>query len=72
LEPEENQEVVERVLLDNQEFQLTDMREALESLRSAGEFRGDVESLVAGKYLRTLPGVHPCEGFFAAILSRCD
>jgi 16S rRNA C967 or C1407 C5-methylase (RsmB/RsmF family) len=25
---------------------------------------------VAGPYLRTIPGVHPCDGFFAAILER--
>jgi 16S rRNA C967 or C1407 C5-methylase (RsmB/RsmF family) len=27
-------------------------------------------SAVQGKYLRTLPGVHPCEGFFVAVLRR--
>jgi 16S rRNA (cytosine967-C5)-methyltransferase len=73
LEPEENEEVVQRALLDNRGFQLMEMREELETLRSTGEFVwGDLESLVAGKYLRTLPGIHPCEGFFAAILRRCD
>jgi len=29
-----------------------------------------LESLTSGPYLRTIPGVHPCDGFFAAILQR--
>jgi hypothetical protein len=29
-----------------------------------------VDSLVKGPYLRTLPGGHPCDGFFAAILEK--
>ena len=28
------------------------------------------ESLCAGPYLRTIPGLHPCDGFFAAVLER--
>jgi 16S rRNA C967 or C1407 C5-methylase (RsmB/RsmF family) len=30
----------------------------------------DADSLVAGPYLRTIPGKHPCDGFFAAIIER--
>ena len=30
----------------------------------------DPASLIDGPYLRTLPGVHPCEGFFAAMIER--
>jgi 16S rRNA C967 or C1407 C5-methylase (RsmB/RsmF family) len=30
----------------------------------------DVDSLLAGPYLRTIPGEHPCDGFFAAIIER--
>jgi len=29
----------------------------------------DVESLTSGPYLRTLPGTHPCDGFFAAMIT---
>jgi 16S rRNA C967 or C1407 C5-methylase (RsmB/RsmF family) len=25
---------------------------------------------VSGDFLRTLPGVHPCDGFFAAIFEK--
>jgi 16S rRNA C967 or C1407 C5-methylase (RsmB/RsmF family) len=32
-------------------------------------FKGP-SSLTIGPYLRTLPGVHACDGFFAAILER--
>jgi hypothetical protein len=27
-------------------------------------------SLLAGPYLKTIPGVHPCDGFFAALIER--
>jgi 16S rRNA C967 or C1407 C5-methylase (RsmB/RsmF family) len=28
------------------------------------------KTLLRGKYLRTLPGIHPCDGFFAAVLTK--
>ncbi len=34
--------------------------------------RVDADSMVSGDVLRTLPGVHPCDGFFAAVLERRD
>ena len=30
----------------------------------------DLDSLVSGQFLRTIPGVHPCDGFFVAILQK--
>jgi len=40
-------------------------------LQSNGELAWkDIDSLITGPYLRTIPGVHPCDGFFAAILER--
>jgi hypothetical protein len=30
----------------------------------------DAASLTRGPYLRTLPGVHPCDGFFGAIIEK--
>ena len=72
LEREENQDVVEEVLRDNDGFQLRDCRDELQSLRSTGELVCDVESLVSGKFLRTTPGVQPCDGFFAAVVERVD
>ncbi len=71
LEPEENSEVVERALETDALFRLVDCRNELEELRASGELVcEDVESLVSGPYLRTIPGVHRCDGFFAAILEK--
>jgi 16S rRNA (cytosine967-C5)-methyltransferase len=68
LEREENADVVEEVLLDNPAYQLRDCREELERLRETGELVwNNLDSLLSGRFLRTLPGVHPCDGFFAAI-----
>ena len=76
LESEENEEVIERVLAaegarENSGFRLLDCRAELQRLKDEGELMGaDISSLTSGPYLRTLPGVHPCDGFFAAILQK--
>jgi 16S rRNA (cytosine967-C5)-methyltransferase len=71
LEPEENQAVVEEVLHGDSRFILLDCRAELETLKSNGELATtDLDSLLDGKYLRTVPGVHPCDGFFAALINR--
>jgi len=71
LEPEENQQVVEGSLAADTSFHIRDCRVELEELQSAGELAWkDLESLISGAYLRTIPGVHPCDGFFAAILEK--
>jgi 16S rRNA (cytosine967-C5)-methyltransferase len=63
--------VIEEVLRDSSGFELRDCREELERLRSAGELVwSDPESLLSGKFLRTIPGVQPCDGFFAAMVER--
>jgi 16S rRNA (cytosine967-C5)-methyltransferase len=71
LEKEENENVVEQALVENHSFRLLDCRAELERLKAAGELIWrDPASLTSGPYLRTIPGVHPCDGFFAAILER--
>ncbi len=71
LEREENEDVVEGVLAGNSEFRVVDCKNELQHLHQQGELIwSDVSSLTRGPYLRTLPGVHPCDGFFAAILER--
>ena len=71
LEPEENEAVVDEVLRTGQEFQLRDCRGHLERLRHSHELSiGDVGELLNGPYLRTIPGLHPCDGFFAAVFER--
>ncbi len=43
----------------------------LQRSREAGELVwNDLESLLNGKFLRTLPGVQPCDGFFAAVIEK--
>ena len=71
LEPEENVSVIEEVVGENSAFRVLDCRLELQKLRQVGELVWeDLESLSSGPYLRTIPGVHPCHGFFAAILQR--
>ncbi len=71
LEKEENEDVVEQALAEENSFRLLDCRAELERLRADGELTwADVGSLARGPYLRTIPGIHPCDGFFGAILER--
>jgi 16S rRNA (cytosine967-C5)-methyltransferase len=70
LEAEENAAVVEAVLREHPAARLLDCRARLHELQAEGELTWpDVESLTSGPYLRTLPGTHPCDGFFAAMLT---
>jgi 16S rRNA (cytosine967-C5)-methyltransferase len=71
LEREENEEVVEAALDGTVEFKVTDLKGEVEQLRQSGEMCWeDIASLLAGPYLRTIPGVHPCDDFFAAMIER--
>jgi 16S rRNA (cytosine967-C5)-methyltransferase len=64
--------VAEAALGDTAQFKIIDCRGELEQLRQSGELAAglDIASLLAGPYLRTIPGVHPCDGFFAAMIER--
>jgi 16S rRNA (cytosine967-C5)-methyltransferase len=71
LEREENESVVEAVLTATAKFKLVDCRSELEQLERSGELVWkDLDSLLSGPNLRTLPGLHPCDGFFVAIVER--
>jgi 16S rRNA (cytosine967-C5)-methyltransferase len=75
LESEENEAVVEAALEGQPKFNLIDMKVELEQLRKSGELASErdgdaLPSLLAGPYLRTIPGMHPCDGFFAAMIER--
>jgi 16S rRNA (cytosine967-C5)-methyltransferase len=71
LEREENENVVERALAEDSSFRVVDCGDELEKLKQEGELIWDESSaLTRGSYLRTLPGVHPCDGFFAAVLEK--
>jgi 16S rRNA (cytosine967-C5)-methyltransferase len=71
LEKEENEEVIEQVLGDQQSFRLVDCGTELDRLKTEGELTWpDTSSLTLGPYLRTVPGIHRCDGFFAAIVEK--
>ncbi len=71
LEPEEGEQVVARLLDHHTDLKLLEMATELEELRKAGALSWpDIVSLVHGSFLRTVPGLHPCDGFFAAVLVR--
>jgi 16S rRNA (cytosine967-C5)-methyltransferase len=67
LEPEEGEAVVEQALPSGVE--LLDCRAELARI-GAELVISDPESLVRGKYLRTLPGLQDSDGFFAAVLRK--
>jgi len=75
LEPEENEAVVRECLNRREDFELVPIDGEVERLERAGVLRPDGANalrdtgLVNG-CLRTLPGVHACDGFFASILIR--
>ncbi len=69
LEKDENEAVVEEALGGG--TRLLDCREELRNLHPGDALAWpDMDSLTRGVFLRTLPGVHPCEGFFAAMVQR--
>ena len=75
LEREENEDVVEAVLALHPEVAVEPIEITLKALGEAGILTQDgyarlAETAVAGPYLRTMPGIHPCDGFFAAMLRR--
>jgi 16S rRNA (cytosine967-C5)-methyltransferase len=74
LEPEENERVVEDAA-SAAGVRRVSVAPLIASLADAGILRreaGDqlIGSAVSNGALRTLPGVHACDGFFAAILER--
>jgi 16S rRNA (cytosine967-C5)-methyltransferase len=71
LEPEENEAVVAAALENTAEVSLVAFKPELERLQQSGKMCWqDVSALLSGPYLRTIPGVHPCDGFFAALMER--
>ncbi|HEY1936750.1 MAG TPA: 16S rRNA (cytosine(967)-C(5))-methyltransferase RsmB [Candidatus Angelobacter sp.] len=71
LEPEENEQVIAAALQGEAAFQIIPMRNELLRLQQSGELVWrDIDQLVSKNFLRTLPGIQPCDGFFAAILQK--
>lgn len=69
LEPEECEQIVAEVIAGTSIAQIP-VEASMEQLFEAGILRQDVDltSAMRGGDFRTLPGVHPCDGFFATIL----
>jgi 16S rRNA (cytosine967-C5)-methyltransferase len=74
LEPEENENVLDEVLRETPGFVVVPMAGILDRLAESGvvtmEGRERLRTATDGAFLRTLPGVHPCDGFFAAVLEH--
>jgi 16S rRNA (cytosine967-C5)-methyltransferase len=71
LEKEENEDVVEEILARENSIRLLDCRPELALLKKTGDLVWpDPASLTRGPYLRTIPGIHPCDGFFAVIIEK--
>jgi 16S rRNA (cytosine967-C5)-methyltransferase len=70
LELEENEQVV-AACLPNSDFKIISVQNELQRLRDSGELIWKkIDELTSGNFLRTIPGVHPCDGFFAAVIER--
>lgn len=69
LEPEEGEEVINQFLTQHLAFRPIPVQRRLQQLSDEGLIRADtVPALIKGDFLRTVPGIQPCDGFFAAIL----
>ena len=74
LEAEENEAVVEAVLAERPGVKLEPIAPLLDAMLARQVLTPEGHALLqasalAGPYLRTIPGVHPCDGFFAALLT---
>jgi 16S rRNA (cytosine967-C5)-methyltransferase len=71
LEKEEGEAVIENALRENTAFHTVNIGSILGELIEQGELVSeDCTSLIHGEFLRTIPGIHDCDGFFAAALER--
>lgn len=72
LELEENEAVVTEATAAGEGFRVVPVASVLNRLAARGvvtaEGRERLRSATEGDFLRTLPGVHPCDGFFAAVV----
>jgi 16S rRNA (cytosine967-C5)-methyltransferase len=73
LQREEGEEVVARVLEANPQFRLLDMGSELKALREKHQMSADAgQELIRASFLRTIPGLQPCDGFFVSALQRFE
>ena len=71
LEPEENEQVIAASLAGASDFKIIPVQNELQRLQESGELVWkNIDELISGDFLRTIPGVQPCDGFFAALIER--
>jgi 16S rRNA (cytosine967-C5)-methyltransferase len=71
LEPEEGEAVVDEFLASHRNFQHVPMAIRLEQLANEHAINPQsIQGLIRGDFLRTIPGIHSCDGFFATILEQ--
>lgn len=75
LEPEENEQVIDECLRTTAGYRLMPLQDQLTRLVQCGACREEGSAALGlsgfrNGFLRTLPGVHPGDGFFAAMLVR--
>lgn len=73
MEPEENEDIVAECLRLNAGAELVRVDKEIARLEREGAIHAEGaaklrESAVRGGFLRTVPGIHACDGFFAAVL----
>ncbi len=69
LEPEENESVIQDCLSGRPEYSEVDLSERIAAMVADGSLLAG-DGLLQNGRLRTLPGIHPCDGFFAAGIQR--
>jgi 16S rRNA (cytosine967-C5)-methyltransferase len=71
LESEENEQVIAACVPAHPDFKIIPIRTELQRLHESGELVWkNIDELISGDFLRTIPGIHPCDGFFAAVLEK--
>lgn len=70
LEREECERVVDEVLGNESGYSIVPAVSEIAALREEGELTGQLETFTRSHYLRTVPGVHRCDGFFAAVIEK--
>jgi 16S rRNA (cytosine967-C5)-methyltransferase len=75
LEAEENESVVAEALAGQKDFRLLSWKDGMLALEAKGVLHAGTADRMLGQdaadeFLRILPGVHPCDGFFAALIAR--
>lgn len=75
LEPEENARVVQQFVAAEKNAKVVPVGRLLEDLKHAERLTESgaallLSSAVTGESLQTLPGVHPCDGFFVAVFRK--